>query len=49
VKFYDVVEPVIGETVPVPAAIEEQLKLTKQSSLIGTEYAALKDALLAKY
>ena len=49
VKFYDVVEPVIGETVPVPAAIEEQLKLTKKSSVIGPEYAALKDALLAKY
>lgn len=49
VKFYDVVEPVIGETVPVPAAIEEQLKLTKQSSLIAPEYAALKESLLARY
>jgi threonine synthase len=49
VKFYDVVEPVIGETVPVPAAIEEQLKLTKKSSLIAPEYTALKDSLLAMY
>jgi threonine synthase len=49
VKFYDVVEPVIGESVPVPAAIEEQLKLTKQSHVIAPEYAALKEALLAKY
>jgi threonine synthase len=49
VKFYDVVEPVIGETVPVPAAIEEQLKLTKQSSLIAPEYAALKESLLNRY
>jgi threonine synthase len=49
VKFYDVVEPVIGEKVPVPAVIEEQLKLTKKSSLIAPDYAALKDALLAKY
>jgi threonine synthase len=49
VKFYDVVEPVIGETVPVPAVIEEQLKLTKQSSLIAPDYTALKDTLLARY
>ncbi|HUP11998.1 MAG TPA: hypothetical protein VM187_07300, partial [Niastella sp.] len=49
VKFYDVVEPVIGETVPVPAAIEEQLKLTKQSSLLAPEYVALKEALLKRY
>src|SRR5688572_11626913 len=49
VKFYDVVEPVINETVPVPAAIEEQLKLTKKSSLIGPEYAALKETLLGRY
>jgi threonine synthase len=49
VKFYDVVEPVIGESVPVPAAIEEQLKLTKQSSVIAPDYAALKEALLARY
>ena len=49
VKFYDVVEPVIGETVPVPAAIEEQLKLTRKSSLIAPEYGALKEALLGRY
>jgi threonine synthase len=49
VKFYDVVEPVIGESVPVPAAIEEQLKLTKQSSVIAPDYAALKEALLGRY
>ncbi len=49
VKFYDVVEPVVGETVPVPAAIEDQLKLAKKSSLIAPEYAELKEALLGRY
>jgi len=49
VKFYDVVEPVIGETVPVPDAIKEQLKLTKQSSVIQPDYEMLKSALLARY
>ncbi len=49
VKFYDVVEPVINETVPVPAAIEEQLKLTKKSNLIAPAYAALKEDLLGRY
>ncbi|WP_205512214.1 threonine synthase [Longitalea arenae] len=49
VKFYDVVEPVIGEQVPVPASIEDQLKLSKKSHVMPPEYAALKEALLAKY
>ncbi|THU42013.1 threonine synthase [Niastella caeni] len=49
VKFYDVVEPVIGETVPVPDAIKEQLKLAKQSSLIAPDYDALKATLLDRY
>jgi len=49
VKFYDVVEPVIGETVPVPDVIKEQLKLTKQSSVIQPDYEMLKSALLARY
>lgn len=29
VKFYDVVEPVIGETVPIPASVQEQLSKEK--------------------
>ncbi|HTB53203.1 MAG TPA: threonine synthase [Ferruginibacter sp.] len=46
VKFYDVVEPVIGEAVPIPAAIQEQLKLTKKSMVINADGALLKDFLL---
>jgi threonine synthase len=49
VKFYDVVEPVIGETVPVPDSIKEQLKLTRQSSVIQPDYEMLKNTLLARY
>jgi threonine synthase len=49
VKFYDVVEPVIGEAVPAPDVIKEQLKLTKQSTVIQPDYEMLKSALLARY
>jgi threonine synthase len=49
VKFYDVVEPVIGEAVPVPDVIKEQLKLTKQSSVIPPDYEILKNTLLNRY
>lgn len=47
VKFFDVVEPVIGQTVEIPASIEEQLKLEKKSTIINADFAALKDYLLA--
>ncbi len=46
VKFYDVVEPVIGEKVPIPAAIEEQLKLEKKSILIDADASQLKEFLM---
>jgi threonine synthase len=49
VKFYDVVEPVINETVPVPEAIQSQLKLAKKSQLINPEYAELKQVLLESF
>jgi threonine synthase len=42
VKFYDVVEPVIGETVPVPDSIKEQLIKEKKSTMIGAEGEELK-------
>ena len=45
VKFYDVVEPVTGEKVPVPPAIESLLQLPKQSIQIEAVYAALKEYL----
>jgi threonine synthase len=47
VKFYDVVEPVIGEPVPIPPAIEAQLLLTKKSLLINTDADQLKSFLLS--
>lgn len=46
IKFLDVVEPVIGETIPVPAAIADTLKKEKAATLIANEYAALKNYLL---
>src|SRR5581483_4004726 len=49
VKFYDVVESVVGEPVPVPDTIKAQLQLQKQSSLINPDYEALKTLLLNRY
>jgi threonine synthase len=49
VKFYDVVEPVIGEQVPVPDVIQSQLQLKKQSDVIAPEYQTLKSLLLSKF
>jgi threonine synthase len=46
VKFYDVVEPVIGERVPIPATIQEQLKLEKKSTKIKADGELLKAFLL---
>lgn len=46
VKFYDVVEPVINEKVPVPAAVEQIMDLPKQSTRMNAEYEQLKQYLL---
>ncbi len=46
VKFFDVVEPVINQTVPVPDSIKEQLVKEKKSTLIGAEVEELKSFLL---
>lgn len=42
VKFYDVVEPVINATVPIPAAVESILTLEKKSTVIAPDYEALR-------
>lgn len=42
VKFYDAVEPVIGETVPVPEGIRSILGLPKKSQKIDPDYEALR-------
>jgi threonine synthase len=46
VKFYDVVEPVIGETIPIPPTVQQQLKLEKKSMVINADGELLKDFLL---
>ncbi len=46
VKFYDVVEPIINEAVPIPEAIQQQLKLEKKSTKIGINANELKSFLL---
>lgn len=47
VKFYDVVEPVIGEAVPIPPSVQEQLSAKKTSTVIDANAEKLKDFLLA--
>jgi threonine synthase len=46
VKFYDVVEPIINQPVPIPESIKEQLKLEKKSTKIGVGADGLKSFLL---
>ena len=46
VKFYDVVEPVIGEKVDVPEVIERILPLEKNATLMNNDYNELKEYLL---
>lgn len=47
VKFYDVVEPLIGEQVPLPNAVQEIMKLPKKATLMASNYAALKEFLFS--
>lgn len=47
VKFYDVVEPVIGETIPLPASVAAQIHAEKKSTRINADGALLKDFLYA--
>jgi threonine synthase len=49
VKFYDVVEPVIGEAVPLPQAVQAMMVLNKESLLIPAEYEALRSYLHNRY
>jgi len=45
VKFYDVVEPVIGETVAIPEIVRQQLILEKKSTKIVVDVNLLKEFL----
>ena len=47
VKFYEVVEPVIGVVIPIPAAVQQQLLLEKKSTKIAAEVDLLKGFLLS--
>lgn len=46
VKFFDVVEPIIGEAVKIPETIQDQLKLEKKALLIENNMEALRSFLL---
>jgi threonine synthase len=46
VKFYDAVEPVIGQSVPIPATIQHQLTLEKNSIKMEANSESLKSFLL---
>lgn len=46
VKFYDTVEPVIGQTIPLPNSVQALLGKQKYSTQIKASYAQLKDYLL---
>jgi threonine synthase len=48
VKFYDVIEPLINQTVPVPEVVAEQIKKEKVSTKINANTNELKDFLLSQ-
>ncbi|MBS1512931.1 MAG: threonine synthase [Bacteroidetes bacterium] len=48
VKFYDIVEPIIEQSVAIPDAVQQQLKLEKKSTVIKAENEVLKAYLLGK-
>jgi threonine synthase len=47
VKFYDVVEPVIGQTVQIPESIKAELAKEKKSTVINSGATELKNFLMA--
>ncbi len=47
VKFFDVVEPVIGEVVPIPVSIQAQIGLEKKSTIMAASADLLKSFLLS--
>ncbi len=47
VKFYDVVEPVIGSRIPLPESVNALLNQPKNSIRLEPDYAQLKDYLLS--
>ncbi len=47
VKFYDVVEPVIGKAVPIPDLLNAVLKNKKVAVMMEADYNQLKEYLLS--
>jgi len=47
VKFYDTVEPIIGDKIPLPPAVAALLNKQKQSKKMEAKYSELKDFLLS--
>jgi threonine synthase len=48
VKFYDVVEPVINEKIPIPESVVEVLSKEKQSTFMEPDFENLKEFLLKR-
>jgi threonine synthase len=48
VKFYDVVEPVIHQKIPIPESVKSILDKEKESILMNADFEKLKDYLLQK-
>jgi threonine synthase len=46
VKFYDVVEPIIGETIAIPEVVKQQLQLEKKALLMENNSEALREFLM---
>ena len=46
VKFYDVVEPVIKEKIPLPGSVQSIINKKKESELMPAEFGDLKNFLL---
>jgi threonine synthase len=47
-KFREVVEPAIGEAIPLPAVLAEAIKRPRHAERLPVDYAALKELLLAQ-
>jgi threonine synthase len=48
VKFYDVVEPVIGQTIPIPGPLQPIMKKKKNSILMDAGFENLRDFLISR-
>ena len=49
VKFYDVVEPLIGQKIPLPASVAEIMEKHKTATKMDADYSFLKQFLLKLY